>query len=641
MRVYLVLICFAMAAVNAHAQLCQGSLGDPVVNISFGAGANPGMPLKAAATRYFYISLDCPDDGFYTVRNQTANCFLDSWHVLPADHTGDPGGYFMLVNASYAPSDFYLDTVRGLCRGTTFEFAAWMMNVVKTTACFGKAITPNITFKIETTRGALLESLNTGNIPMTNYPEWKQYGMLFQMPDSLSDVVVRMTNNSPGGCGNDIALDDITFRPCGPDIAVAINGFDSSLVNVCDGKDNSFKITGKLANDGSYVNPAYQWQVSTNNGTSWNDISNATGSAYTKPQTPLGDFRYRITAAEKVNINNPICRVTSQVVDISVNPLPQVQVTNNSPVCTSDNLILNADGGVSYKWTGPNNFTSTSAINLIKTPSTAYAGKYFVTATSDKACSSSATAEVVIYPPPTVNAGKDAQICEGSSTQLNGGGSGSYNWSPATALSAIDIANPVASPADTTAYILTITDNRNCKAYDTVIVNILKKPTANAGPDKAIMEGNATKLDASSTGGAANAVWLPNYAIDNNTLLQPIVHPSSDTTYTLTITSQYGCGIASDKVFVKVFQKVAVPNAFSPNGDGINDVWDIKKLNAYPGAEVFVYNRYGQPVFHSTNYTKPWNGTFNNSPLPFGTYYYLIDVKNGLPKLSGWVMIMR
>ncbi len=94
-------------------------------------------------------------------------------------------------------------------------------------------------------------------------------------------------------------------------------------------------------------------------------------------------------------------------------------------------------------------------------------------------------------------------------------------------------------------------------------------------------------------------------------------------------------------MFVKVFQKVIVPNAFSPNADGINDTWDIKKLETYPGAEVFVYNRYGQPVFHSNGYNKPWNGTFNNQPLPVGTYYYVIDVKNGLPRLSGWVVVLR
>lgn len=639
MRVYLVFIFFITAAVNVRAQLCQGSLGDPVVNITFGAGPNPGAPLRA--TNYFYLSIDCPNDGFYTVRNQTSGCFGNSWHALASDHTGDPNGYFMLVNASLQPKDFYVDTVKGLCPGTTFEFAAWLVNVLKTTACMGNGITPNITFKIETTRGILLKSFNTGNIPATNVPEWKQYGFLFQMPDSLSSVVVRMTNNSPGGCGNDIALDDITFRPCGPDLAVSVGGFDSSLVNVCDGKDNTYKLSGKLANGGSYINPAYQWQVSTDGGITWSDISNATNNTYNKPQTPLGDYRYRVTAAEKSNINNPVCRVTSEVVDISVNPYPVIQIINNSPVCSSDNLILDAAGGATYKWTGPNNFTSTNAINLIKNPSSSYAGKYFVTVTSDKACSSNTTTEVIIYPTPAANAGNDAQICEGKSTQLNGSGGVSYAWAPATGLSATDIPNPIASPIDSTIYILTVTDNNNCKANDTVNVNVYKKPVANAGPDKSTMEGNPVKLDAVSTGNGVSYAWSPNYAIDNNTLLQPLVNPSSDTTYTLTVTSNFGCGVTTDNVFVKVFQKPLVPNAFSPNGDGINDIWNIKKLDTYPNADVFVYTRHGQPVFHSKGYNKPWNGTFNNNPLPLGTYYYLIDVKNGLPRLSGWVMILR
>ena len=114
-----------------------GSLGDPLINITFGAGANPGPPLTAATTGYQYLAADCPNDGFYTVRNNTINCFSNSWHSLRADHTGDPNGYFMLVNASIQPSVFYLDTVKGLCTNTTYEFAAWIANVLKSTACNG------------------------------------------------------------------------------------------------------------------------------------------------------------------------------------------------------------------------------------------------------------------------------------------------------------------------------------------------------------------------------------------------------------------------------------------------------------------------------------------------------------------------
>ena len=141
---------------RAHAQLCQGSLGDPIVNITFGSGANPGAPLSAAATNYQFSPNDCPNDGQYTVRNRTDNCFGASWHTLNRDHTGDANGYFMLVNASFQPSDFYVDTVNLFCSNTTYEFAAWVLNVKRTTVCAGQpTILHNLSFSIEKTDGTV------------------------------------------------------------------------------------------------------------------------------------------------------------------------------------------------------------------------------------------------------------------------------------------------------------------------------------------------------------------------------------------------------------------------------------------------------------------------------------------------------
>jgi gliding motility-associated-like protein len=111
--------------------------------------------------------------------------------------------------------------------------------------------------------------------------------------------------------------------------------------------------------------------------------------------------------------------------------------------------------------------------------------------------------------------------------------------------------------------------------------------------------------------------------------------------YTLTVTSNRGCGFSVDEVFVKVFKNVVVPNAFSPNGDGINDTWQIRGLSSYPDAILQVFNRYGQQLFESKSYNTPWNGTYKGTPLPVGTYYYIIDLRIGEPPLSGWVLILR
>jgi hypothetical protein len=114
----------------SHGQLCTGSLGDPAANITFGSGPNPGPPLPVGKTSYQYANNACPVNGDYTILNRGVECNYD-WHVLPSDHSGMPGGYFMLVDASFEPGDFYVDTVTTLCVNTTYEFAAWMLNMKK------------------------------------------------------------------------------------------------------------------------------------------------------------------------------------------------------------------------------------------------------------------------------------------------------------------------------------------------------------------------------------------------------------------------------------------------------------------------------------------------------------------------------
>ncbi|HMI77918.1 MAG TPA: hypothetical protein VK484_03950, partial [Ferruginibacter sp.] len=271
MRLKFFTIFFVMLVIinSAHAQLCQGSLGDPIVNTTFGTGTNPGPPLLAATTTYQYLPGDCPNDGYYTVRNNTTACFGNSWHTVTADHTGDPNGYFMLVNASYQPGAFYLDTVRGLCGNSTYEFAAWIMNVLLTSSCGGSGIQPDLTFRIEKTDGTLLQSYNSGNIPATATPSWKQYGFFFTTPVAATDIVLRIVNNAPGGCGNDIALDDITFRPCGPLLTATITGMPTNTASLCEGTAGSFSFSCSVS--GGFSNPTFQWQERFNGG-AWINI---------------------------------------------------------------------------------------------------------------------------------------------------------------------------------------------------------------------------------------------------------------------------------------------------------------------------------------------------------------------------------
>ena len=129
--------------------------------------------------------------------------------------------------------------------------------------------------------------------------------------------------------------------------------------------------------------------------------------------------------------------------------------------------------------------------------------------------------------------------------------------------------------------------------------------------------------------------------MNNSTILNPVVTPDHDYTYKLNVSSAMGCGTASDSVFIRVYKKITIPNVFSPNGDGINDTWNILQLNTYPEADLSVFNRYGQKVYESAGYANQWDGKLKGKHLPLGTYYYIIDLKNGLKPFSGWVMILK
>lgn len=626
----------------ACAQLCTGSLGDPVVNITFGTGGNPGPPLASGVTNYNYVFNSCPNDGMYTIASSTAGCFGNSWHSLSEDHTpGDVNGYMMLINASFSPGVFYLDTVRNLCGGTTYEFSAWLLSMLKSFSCSGNGIKPNITFSIETVTGTVIQSYMTGDIPNLGSPQWNQYGFFFTLPPVYSELVLRMTNNAPGGCGNDLALDDITFRPCGPKVGAAfanVSGINDT-VNYCITDNKTISISGNV--QAGYINPAFQWQQSTDSGNTWIDIPGATTTIYTRTFSAAGVFQYRMESAETGNIGTVKCRVASNVLTINIDNIPVPHASNSSPVCVNLPVTLVATNGYTYQWSGPNGFSSSLASPVIAAATVANAGRYYVLVNTKGGCSKQDSTLVIVSSLPVADAGSDVSICESNSINLRASGGFRYSWTPITGLSDPAVANPIASPLSTTTYTVAVSNQFNCTASDSVRVTVLTKPVANAGPDKKITEGQSTVLNGTMGGDTASHFWTPAQYIDNTNSLTPTVNPVNDFIYTLHVVSGNGCGAATDDVFVRVFKKIIIPNAFSPNADGINDVWNIEALETYPESETNVFNRYGQLVFHSKGYGKPWDGRLNGKSLPVGTYYYTVDRKNNFPLLSGWIMIIR
>jgi gliding motility-associated-like protein len=640
-RIVLILLALSVSSGGLYAQLCQGSLGDPLVNITFGAGSNPGPSLTAATTAYQYVPNDCPNDGFYTVRSNTANCYNSSWHNFAADHTGDPNGYFMLVNASIQPSAFYLDTVKGLCGGTTYEFAAWVMNVLRTTTC-GGGIQPDLSFSIEKTDGTVLQTYNTNNIPSQGSPTWQQFGFFFATPVGVSDIVLRISNKAMGGCGNDLALDDITFRPCGPLLTSSIAGHTTSSVTVCEGTAQSFTFNCMVS--AGFNNPSFQWQQSLNGGT-WSDIPGATITTFNQnfpPNTSPGIYSYRLSAAEAGNMSSAKCRVVSQALIITIAANPVTTVSTNSPVCEKNTLSLTATGGDQYQWSGVNGFSASGATVSVTNAQSIHAGKYYVVVTNAAGCThlDSVTASINVNPVAATTF-SEITICEGNNIQLVSSGGDTYKWIPATGLSSGVIANPIALPSDTVNYSVIVTNQFGCTDTAEVLVNVIEKPRANAGPDKMIIKGTPVQLTANASGQNISYTWSPNAYIDNILSLQPVVTPPHDTSYILTVVSNEGCETATDTMHVYVYKDVYVPTAFSPNGDGLNDTWYVPALSAYPQFTVSVYNRYGEILFQTRDVNKSWDGRYKGIAQASGAYVYVIDLKQGGSLLKGTLMIVK
>ncbi len=173
-------------------------------------------------------------------------------------------------------------------------------------------------------------------------------------------------------------------------------------------------------------------------------------------------------------------------------------------------------------------------------------------------------------------------------------------------------------------------------------VTIYKQPVVDAGLTIYTPEGVSVPMHTTINDSAAfKYKWTSSIYLNDDTLLNPICTPIFTTSYKITATGPGNC-IATDTVKVVAFKQLAIPNAFSPNGDNINDRWVIDFLNDYPYCKIDIFNRNGQLVYRSVGYNGPWDGTVNGNPVPVGTYYYIIELNNnGYTKLSGSVTILR
>lgn len=362
-------------SVNLNCQsppLCSGNLGVPVFFEDFGSGtALYGPALPAGVTNYIYQT-GTPPNGTYVISNSSNPSGVNLGYVADGDHTGNLNGYMMVINSDYPASEVYRKHVTGLCQNTTYVFSSYLSNnntpSTPSTVCPGY-VYANVKFLIEYPLGTVQNSVATGNLPLglsNTALNWNEYGFAFTTLPGQTSVDIVLKNNALGGCGNDYVVDDISLSPCGP--GVSLNIFPNQTV-FCIG--DSINLQSNFTS-GSYVNPQYQWQNSSDSGITWINIVGATSQNYSIPSvSALQGGIYQLIVAENGNINSSSCSIIAGPIAFSIDSTCNTNLTLFSApdtVCVNQqfNVINQSVGATSYYWNFCQGNTSTipQGINL-------------------------------------------------------------------------------------------------------------------------------------------------------------------------------------------------------------------------------------------------------------------------------------
>ncbi|MEI7734574.1 MAG: PKD domain-containing protein [Ferruginibacter sp.] len=387
------------------------------------------------------------------------------------------------------------------------------------------------------------------------------------------------------------------------------------------------------------------------------------GSIFTHTYLAAGTYTVKMYTTSAYG-----CKSTTRSRQIIISPIPTTAFAfKESSVCipnASVSFINNstiADGseaGFLYLWNFGDITSGPLNNSLAKTPPAhlySGTGPYTVTltVTSDSGCVKTTSKPVdFIHPQPTTSFTMSKPgVCLGDPvtfTDISNGLDGTvtqWYWDFGDGVKAST--SPVSYLyKDTLLYNISlyIVNSHGCSSDPvTQPFTVYPYPAFDAGPDQVVLEGGSTTLSPNIIRGTLlQYLWTPATYLNDNTVVRPLAtNMLDDITYTLQLTGRGGCVAPTDKVFIKILKAPQVPNTFTPNGDGINEMWKIEYLDTYPNCKVQVFTRNGQQVFESKGYKTPWDGTIKGKALPFDTYYYIIEPGNGRKPITGYVTIMK
>lgn len=604
-------ILFFLCAFFGHAQLqfCGGNSGDPIFTETFGTGTVPGPELPLGTTSYTFTT-GAPNDGFYTVSN---NSDFYGWFG-DVDHTpNDINGKYFIVNASHTAGEFYRQTITDICENTSYEFSAWLINLLPSPGpCSSNGIPINVRFQIwDASDTILLASGDTGDIFSTSTSIWEQHGLVFKTQPGQNSVILKLINNGTGGCGNDLAIDDIVFKTCGDLVDLIDNQHEASYTYCENDPPTSYSLTAQP--DFTVFNSHfYQWQMSTDK-VNWMDIPGETSNSYTTPPINTSQY-YRVKVAEDpINLSNTNCIVFSNLFEIVYVPVPSATIADDTIVFCEGQLgsiSAQVPADVTVDW-----YDAPSGGNLLAANSPSYmpgsTGVYYAEARSIFApCVSANRAKIEV----TVIASayrESVNLCAGSTLMLSADTSNaSYLWSTGETTEAIAIQEPG-------TYTVTVTHTSGCTSIKTVLVTMVATPTIES----------IVSQDENIEVTASGAEFLE-YSLDGIFFREnPIFEIVEAGFHTIYVRGNTGCTAISQG-----FLHIIFPKFFTPNGDGHHDTFRPEGVELGNTYELSIFDRFGVLILSSADPYYTWDGRFNGADITPSDYWYVVKVDDMIRK---------
>lgn len=372
-----------------------------------------------------------------------------------------------------------------------------------------------------------------------------------------------------------------------------------------------------------------------------------TGDPFSRTYNTAGSYNIKLVTVAASGCMDSVTHT------LDIGAVPEVSFSLPAAVCMPGETVfvntttISGGAALTYLWNYGDGTTGTTNKHTY-----AAAGSYLVklVATSAGVCKDSAQQTMsAFYNKPIVIFTVTPEICQGQEVIIKNntivtaqGNVTKWDWNFGDGTTSVS-RTPDKTYDSAGVFIISVqgTSRQGCVSDSSKqTVKVYPQPVVDAGPDIAAEEGSIVTLQATAAGGSLLYLWSPAQPLSNATVLQPTLLVTDDMVFTITATGEFNC-TASDNMQIKVQRPLVIPNIFTPNGDGVHDTWVIKNIELYPRAAVQVVNRYGQKVYEAAGLIKPWDGTVNGSPVPAGTYYYIIRLNNGDGPLTGSVTLIR